>query len=173
MQNLHKYLAFTCIILLFAACRKEDSLKDKDGVVVSQPPIWATATTDDDSLSTNNSIRTKVQYNDGLVISSRRRNKNLLRMIDMNTGGTKWEWNDFIKYFYSFNIRSFAQKENSFTFFDYNYLYQVDLSNGKTVFKNEQYEQYRELNSIQDKIFTSYQINKDGALREEIGRAHV
>ena len=158
---------FVAIVLLFAACKKDEVQKDSSGVVVSQPHIWTNAVTDDNSRSINFFVERKYEYNGGIIISARRDGKNLLRMVNINDGNTKWEWSDFVNYYESFRLGYSFMSGESLAFFDNNRIYQINLSTGKTIIKREQYESYSLYqNGIQDKIFTSYQINKDGALRE-------
>ncbi len=150
------------IISMLASCRKEDSLKDKDGVVISQPPIWATATTDDDQRANNFLVETKVTNNNNLLISSKKNGKNLIRNLNIENGTTIWDWNEYLPKS-KVSIRSFDKTDNRLTFFDYHYVYQVDINTGKTIISRDQYETFFELNSVGDKIFTDYPYNKDGA----------
>ena len=137
MQNLLKCLAFTCFTLMLASCRKEDSLKDKDGVVISQPPIWAITTTDDDALARTYIIRTKAYFNGNLIIGAKKASKDLLRSVDLNDGHTIWDWNEYLPNS-RVKIRSFDKMDSQLTFFDYHYVYQVDINTGKTIISRDQ-----------------------------------
>jgi outer membrane protein assembly factor BamB len=163
MKNSIYYVA---ILILFAACSKDESLKDKDGVVISQPHIWATTVTDDDSLANKFFVKRTVSYDNSILLSARKQGKTLLRMVSLKDGSTKWDWNDFFKYYTSFWIDYHYKNQNELTFFDYDFLYKIDLRTGKTINKLKQNEQYeRAINGIDNIIFATYLINNNGALR--------
>ena len=107
------------IILLFAfiQCSKSDIVKDQSGVVVSQPPIWSLATTDDATRAANFFIQSTVIYNNGLLISSRAKGNNLLRMINIGDGKILWDWNDLNnKNIDDLNLKYFYKKDNTISF---------------------------------------------------------
>jgi PQQ-like domain len=157
---------YVAMIILLAACSKEESLKDKNGVVISRPHIWATTVTDGDSLAETYFVRKTIVYNNNILMSSRKGSKSLLKMVSLDEGKIKWEWNDFFQYYSSFWIDYHYKNQNELTFFDYDYLYKIDLSSGNTVVKKKQFERYdRAINGIDDKIFATYLTNTNGALR--------
>lgn len=154
-------------MMLIIACNKDESLKDKNGVVISRPHIWAITVTDDDSLANNNFVKRTISFNNYILTSARKEGKSLLRMISLDDGKMKWEWNDFFQYYSSFWINYNYQNLNELTFFDDDFLYKIDLITGKTIIKKKQFEYYeRAINGIDGKIFATYLFNENGALRD-------
>ena len=159
-------IKYVVILIFFAACSKDESLKDKDGVVISRPHIWAATVTDDNERAINFFVKRTISYDNSVLLGARKQGKTLLRMISLKDGSSKWEWNDFFKYYTSFWIDYYYKNQNELTFFDYNFLYKIDISSGKTIKKVTQDEHYdRAINGIDDKIFAIYLINNSGALQ--------
>ncbi|NJN34964.1 MAG: hypothetical protein HC817_12630, partial [Saprospiraceae bacterium] len=94
-KSIHYYAIITLTVPL-VACNKEESLKDKNGVVISRPHIWAVTVTDDDTLAEKHFIRTTIDFNNSVLIGARKQGKTLLRMINLRDGKAMWEWSDFI-----------------------------------------------------------------------------
>ena len=76
-------IALTVAPLLFAACSKDESLKDKDGVVISQPHIWAATVTDDNERAINFFVKRTISYDNSVLLGARKQGKTLLRMINL------------------------------------------------------------------------------------------
>ena len=162
---MNKLLLLTLFFVSILSCSKEESSKDKNGVVISRPHIWAITVTDDDSLANSYFVRKTIHYKNNLLVSARTQGKTLLRMINLDNGKTQWEWNDFFQYYSSFWIYYHHITQNELTFFDYNFLYKIDLNSGKAIVKKKQFEQYdRAMNGIDDKVFATYLIDGNGAL---------
>ncbi len=157
---------YVAILILFAACSKDESLKDKDGVVISRPHIWVATVTDDNERAINFFVKRTISYDNSVLLGARKQGKTLLRMISLKDGSSKWEWNDFFKYYTSFWIDYHYKNQNELTFFDENVLYKIDLVSGKTIYRKNQSENYGiSINGIENLIFATYLIDNNGALR--------
>jgi outer membrane protein assembly factor BamB len=164
---MQKYIYCILALIIFIKCSKDDITKDKNGVVISQPPIWSVAQTDDDSLADNYYVRGTVLHENKVLICGRKNFKKLVKSIDITNGSVKWEWKDFVDPFRdNFSIRFPYKKDNFLTFFyDYD-VYKIDLNTGKTVLKQNRYEDFGlKALGIGDIFLSSYLFNKDGALR--------
>ncbi len=152
------------IITLFTMCKKDDVQKDSNGVVISQPHIWTTTVTDDDVRSNNFLVKRKVEYNNGVLVSAKKNGKNIFRMIDLNDGATRWEWNDFIKFYSNSGIDYYYLNDKNLTFTDQFYSYKINVSTGQTVLKKETYESLGlAIKGIGNEVYSYYYITKDGA----------
>lgn len=169
---MQKYIYGILALILFIKCGKDDITKDKNGVVISQPPIWSIAQTDDDSLADNYYVRGTVIHENKVLICGRKSTKKLVKSIDLNNGSLKWEWNDFIDPARdAFSIRFPYKKDNFLTFF-YGYdAYKIDLNTGKSVIKQNRYEDFGlKAVGLGDIFLAAYLFNKDGALK---GRGEI
>ena len=134
-------LLFVAIILLpILSCSKDDVTKDKNGIVISMKANWVTSITDDDSLSNNFMFKHSISNDNSVVIRARKQQQNILKCLNTDDGTVKWDWNEFsinplgISYPHKYNNNLIWQE-------DY-YNYCVDLSTGKTVWKNTSVENY-------------------------------
>ena len=159
MKNIVFIFSISCLTF---SCSKDDDIRDNNGVIITKKPIWVSTTTDDDQRSNNYLFKPAIYNNNGLVIRAKKNKLDVIRMLDLNTGETKWDWGDFIErvnylgpmYPYVFNNNLIWQS-------DYNN-YSINLDNGKTVWKNGSTENYEYRSKGVDNIFlVSHLTNRD------------
>ena len=152
-------MLFFGFCLLFLSCKKEQDItaKDNSGVFTRRPHIWQQSTTDDGTFSEVRTIATLINYNDGVLIGARKNGKRVLRMVDLKDGQTRWDWADFIEERSYLGARFASQKDNLFFWQAAYWNYCIDLSNGKTVWKNAFTNDYDvKSTGIGDKYFGQY-----------------
>ena len=95
-------------------------------------------------------------------------------MLDLTDGQTKWDWFDFIEERSYFSVRYASQKDNLFFWQAAYWNYCIDLSNGKTIWKNAFTNNYDvKSTGIGDKIFGQYYYDKAGNRVKEGGYSVV
>jgi outer membrane protein assembly factor BamB len=169
MKNI--FLYFTAII--FFSCSKEDNIKDKNGIIITKNPLWSFTTTNDDSLANTFFLKKPVIYQNYILIQNRKYGGNILNMVDVSNGQSKWEWNDWIeKNIYSGNAYPYIQNNKLTWLSDYED-YQINLDNGKTNWKNSFRENYNHWCSGIGDIFLAEHLYNRGTAPEKGGGSVV
>jgi outer membrane protein assembly factor BamB len=167
-----KKIVFLVIVIVFG-CSKDEEMKDKNGVIVSKNAIFSVQVTDDDSLATKAFLKKAVVYQNSLLIKTRKNRENVLRMIDISTGQTKWEWNDWIvKNVFDRNCYPYVYNNKLTWLSDYEN-YQINLDNGKTIWKNSFNENLNHWCSGLGDIFLAEHLYNKNSLPEKGGGAVV
>jgi outer membrane protein assembly factor BamB len=167
-----KIILFNLLAVLFG-CSKEDDTKDKNGIIISKEPRWSISKTDDDSLSDNYFLHNAVIYNQSVLVQTRKNKEKVIKMIDILNGNIKWEWNDWVeKNVFSGNVYPYLQN-NKLTFQTDYENYQINLDNGKTVWKNSFTENYNHWCSGFGDIFLSEHLYNRGIAPEKGGGSVV
>jgi hypothetical protein len=168
MKNL-TCLIYIMLILSATSCRKDEEEKDNNGIVISKSPAWSAKVTDDDSLAIKAFLQKYVVYQNKLVVKARKNKERILKMLDLSNGQTLWEWNDWIeKNVYDGNCHHYT-KNNRLTFQTEYENYQIDLNNGKTVWKNSFQEGYGNWVQGIGEIFISDHLTNRNSLPEKGG----
>jgi PQQ-like domain len=158
---------------IFTSCSKEDDTKDKNGIVVAKIPIWGIKTTDDDTLAVTRFSRRPILFNDNVLLQTRKNNERVVKMIEVKSSQVKWEWNDWIeKNVYTGNTYPYIQ-DNKLTWLSDYENYQINLDNGKTVWKNSFKENFNHWCSGLGDIFLAEHLYNRGAAPEKGGGSVV
>jgi outer membrane protein assembly factor BamB len=161
------------IIIIFYGCSKDEELKDKNGIIVNKNAIFSIRITDDDSLATKAFLQKSVIYQNKLLVKTRKNRERVLRMIDLSNGQTLWEWNDWIeKNVFDGDCYPYIQN-NKLTWLSSFEDYQINLDNGKTVWKNSFKEDYNRWCSGFGDIFLAEHLYNREILPEKGGGSVV
>jgi outer membrane protein assembly factor BamB len=137
-----KIFIFGIWVFYFVGCSKENDIKDKSGIVINKNSIWSIPVTDDDSISNTYFLQKAVIYQENVLIQMRKDKGRCVKMIDLKTGKLKWEWSDWIeKNIYSADVYHYIFNNKLTWQNDYD-SYQLNLDNGKTIWKNTSIEDY-------------------------------
>jgi outer membrane protein assembly factor BamB len=156
---------FIIMFLIFIGCSKEVDEKDKNGIVVGKTPIWIKSTTDDSERANNFMFKQAVVYKDNVILRVRQKNESLLRLINLKEGKTLWEWKDFIEKqeFYGPNYPFLSN--NKLTWVANYCNYQINLDDGKTIWKNQSNENYESrVSGYEDVFFVSHLVNRNAQI---------
>jgi outer membrane protein assembly factor BamB len=137
-------IVFILLVLSFilSCCKNDDDMKDKNGIVTSKDPLWVTSMTDEkDTLANPIFLRSAIIYKQNVVVRARKSKSHILTMLNCNNGKVEWEWNDWILP-PGFGFGSIPYiKDNKLSWHDYEN-YQINLENGKTIWKNANKEHF-------------------------------
>jgi outer membrane protein assembly factor BamB len=173
MKRMYMYgiALFICIFYSFS-CGKEEALitKDANGVVTGRPHIWAVPTSDDGQKCATNFVATEVSYDNDILVSARKSNQKIARMLNLSDGSTKWEWSNFIEQRDYFSIKNPCYQNKDLIWQADFWNYRIDLSNGKTKWKNAflQHNGTYALD-LQDNYACVNNYNKDGSIPVDSG----
>ncbi len=160
-----------CMFYSFS-CGKEEVLitKDANGVVTGRPHIWATSTSDDGQKCATHFVTTEASFDNDILISARKNNQKIARMLNLSNGATKWEWNDFIEQRDYLEIRNPCYQNKDLIWQADYWNYRIDLSNGKTKWKNA-FQQHNGTYALdlQDNYACINNYNKDGSIPVDSG----
>ena len=153
------------VALIFIRCSKQDDTKDKDGIVISKNFIWSASTTDDSDRSNNFMFKQAIVYNGNVLIKVKRSKADLFRLINLNDGNAKWEWDDFIEKGGTYTSRYPYLNNNKLTWQADYCNYQINLDNGKTIWKNLSSENYEYTTTgIDNLFFVSHLANRNAPI---------
>ena len=160
----HYFLCFS-ILILFASCNKNTSL-NPDGTIQQLPILWSINTGDNGTWCDGYDIHEPVINGDNVLINGVQNQKQVFRMINSQNGNEAWVWNDF---FYpklyansSYTLKFPWLKDNKMIWQTNFETYNIDLTTGKTVWKNDTHNDLGEgCNGIANLFFTSmYSLNE-------------
>ena len=167
-------LGFALLICLFqlSSCGKKEEVivKDASGVVVRRPLIWAAPISDDGQICATHFVTKDISSDNDILVGARKSSQKIARMLNLSNGSTKWEWSDFIEQKDYFNIKSPCYQDNDLIWQADYWNYRIDLSNGKTKWKNA-FLQNNGTQAVDLKdnyaCYTNY--NKDGTILSDSG----
>jgi outer membrane protein assembly factor BamB len=173
MKRIYMYGAALLVCIFYSfSCGKEEVLitKDASGVVTGRPHIWAVPTTDDGQKCATYFVTTEVSYDNDILISARKNNQKIARMLNLSNGSTKWEWSDFIEQRDYFNIKNPCYQNKDLIWQADYWNFRIDLSDGKTKWKNA-FPQHNGTYALdlQDKYACVNNYNKDSSIPIDSG----
>jgi outer membrane protein assembly factor BamB len=164
-----KILFYMLFITIHFGCSKENDIKDKNGLIVTKKEIWSVKTTDNDSASSTYFLDRTVIYNNDVVVKAKKNNEEIIKMLNIQNGETKWEWGEWAeKKIYSGNSYPYI-KSNKLTFQTDHENYQINLDNGKTIWKNRFKENFGHWTMGLGDIFLSEHLYNRGVAPESGG----
>jgi outer membrane protein assembly factor BamB len=153
------------ILIILCGCSKEDDTKDKNGIVIGKKALWTTAISIENQLSNNFMFKPSIIYKNGVLIRIQRNKNDLLRFVDINDGSTKWEWSDYIEKYEFYGVNYPFLNANKLTWQADYCNYQIDLDNGKTIWKNLSPENYNyDAKGVDNTFFTSHLVNRNAPI---------
>ena len=156
---------FLILLILFGcnACNKDNSTQLTNGVAVSLPHLWVVQTRGDNTKPTGGPVFSSIVYNGNALVSGSKNGQNSLILLNVQSGGKIWEWQDWIESRSDVWVQKPFVKDNLLFFQIAYWNYCIDLNNGKTVFKNV-FNQGFEGNAygLGDYLYSSYGYNRTG-----------
>ena len=153
------------LIFVLYSCNKEDDTKDKNGVTISKKALWATDISIENEVSNNFMFKPSIIYKNGVLIRVQKNTTDLLQFVDLNDGSIKWRWGDYIEKHEFHGVNYPFLNANKLTWQADYCNYQINLEDGKTVWKNSSSENYQYVSSgIENLFFTSHLVNRNAPI---------
>ncbi len=149
--------------LILTSCKKDDIIKkDETGAIIEKQYVWKKTLTENQWVWAGE-IEVPI-FEEKFITATHFKENAKLASLDIFTGETKWEWNDYIgkdkneiflslfwPYFYE-NILIFQNGPRS---------YCIDMSNGQTVWKMEEEQGFHTYLTGTEEEFLSQGVNGD------------
>ncbi len=130
------YCIVTVILLsLASSCNQDEpTIIDSEGVVRSKPYIWRTQLSEHEYIG--GWIDLPVMYDGGMLAFGMKGSRPVLHSIDIETGESRWKWNDFLEPEWEEWSVGFPYTYDKYLFVqDGSRVYCLDLTTGKTFWK--------------------------------------
>jgi len=114
-------------------CSK-DTVIDANGTIINLKPLWQSAT--NDGSGARFLISQTAFYDNGILVSGKQNNKDALLMLDVSSSTKKWVFQDFPSSISSYSLDFPVVMKNNFICNEYYFNMNLDMSTGKTVWKN-------------------------------------
>ena len=139
-------LFLTFFMLSNFSCSK-DTVLDNNGTIISLKPLWQSST--NDGSGARFMIAQTAFYDNGILVSGKQNNTDALMMLDVNSGDKKWVFQDFLSSISSYSLDFPVVMKNNFICNEYYFNMNLDMSTGKTVWKNSFFDySYDRLNNL-------------------------
>ena len=139
-------LLLTALILLLAACSKEENISiDANGVTIKSPSIWGTSISNDGQLA-EIVCQAQVMYSrKNVLVGANENQKRFLYSLDSENGKVNWRWGDLLSQLTNptyIDPLTLDEDQNyvydgKLSFIHGGNTYIIDLSEGRTVHKNQ------------------------------------
>lgn len=159
------------ITLLLAACSKEETLVDANGVVTKLPTLWSTSISNNGELAAVVARSTLVYNNENVLIGANRDNKRFLYSLNSSNGEAKWAWGDLLSQLtnptytdpLTIGEDQYYVYKKELSFIDGGNTYLLDLLTGKTVTRNQvTLSRGTQCSGFNNLLFTSGSVRDSG-----------
>ena len=127
------------MLAVTSSCKDQEEVtirKDDSGIVISTPHIWKTSLSHDSELI-ESTIKLKPTYNKSVLFAARDEGRTSFAMLSAENGEVQWKWNDLLLEKEIIDTDILYQYENYLLAQDGSRFYQIDLSSGQTIQKEE------------------------------------
>lgn len=154
---MRNYLLWTAtlLLLLLAACKKDEIRINEQGEIVGLEPLWKTAIQRGDRPYSNSIIRAHLAYGRKVLLATvEGESDHWLTAVDVDTGEDLWKWNEVYEPWEKFDITYAYSHQNLMTYVRGGRHYCIDLETGQTHWRIRREDSYRsEIFGLRDSYF--------------------
>ena len=134
MNNMYMRFFFLFFLIFCNFNCTKDTVIDANGTIINLKPLWQSST--NDGSGARFLIAQTAFYDNGILVSGKQNNKDALLMLDVSSGTKKWVFQDFPSSISSYSLDFPVVMKNNFICNEYYFNMNLDMSTGKTVWKN-------------------------------------
>jgi len=146
MKNHLAFWVAALLLLLLAACKKDEIRLNEQGEIVALEPLWKTAIQRGDRPYSNSIIRAHLAFGRKVLLATvEGESDHWLTAVDVDTGEDLWKWNEVYEPWENFDITYAYSYGNLMTYVRGGRHYCIDLETGQTYWRKRREDSYHSL----------------------------